>query len=79
MEGLPIIIREVECWFGDSQALAGNASFSAVNNSLDAFGRRPLMLHPARYDAHFVVHVGICDRIRTKPKIKMQNVWMYTG
>ena len=31
------------------------------------------MLHPARYDAHFVVHDGICDRIRTSPKIKMQN------
>ena len=30
------------------------------------------MLHPARYDAHFVVHVGICDRIRW-PNIKMQN------
>ena len=23
-EGLPITIRKLECWFGDSQALAGN-------------------------------------------------------
>ena len=30
------------------------------------------MLHPAIYDAHFVVHVGICDRIRTRPKIKLK-------
>ena len=22
------------------------------------------MLHPARYDAHFVVHVGICMGVR---------------
>ena len=33
------------------------------------------MLHPAKYDAHFVVHVGICDRIRTRSKKKMQNAY----